>query len=288
MSNAVTDQCRPLKLPPTAKAVLMALADYADDAGLCWPSILSLCEWTCLSERAVRNAIRDLERAGHVSSQVSFGRSSNRYTVRHNPAANAGFNSARHGANPAGDAPFNPASDDNPAPCAGLATRHLTTSTRHLTTPTRHLVPSTRHLVPPNHQEPPVKQPPIEATTKKRASAPTPLCPDGVDPQTWTDWLALRKAKRAPVTETVLRDARRESEKAGVTLTRFLEIWCARGSQGLQADWLKPNERAGPAPPAGRPSAAENFRGKTYGSTNIDSLPADLRDAAIAALAADG
>jgi hypothetical protein len=24
-------------------------------------------------------------------------------------------------------------------------------------------------------------------------------------------------------------------------------VWCARGSQGLQADWLKPNERGGSA-----------------------------------------
>lgn len=81
--------------------------------------------------------------------------------------------------------------------------------------------------------------------------------PDDVDPQTWADWLALRRAKRAPVTETVIRDARREAGKAGLPLARFLEIWCARGSQGLQADWLKPHERpqsprAGPDQPMGK------------------------------------
>lgn len=79
---------------------------------------------------------------------------------------------------------------------------------------------------------------------RKRASAPD--CPDDVDPQTWSDWLALRKAKKAPVTETVLDQARREARKANLTLTQFLQVWCARGSQGLQADWLKPNERGGP------------------------------------------
>lgn len=79
---------------------------------------------------------------------------------------------------------------------------------------------------------------------RKRASAPD--CPDDVDPQTWSDWLALRKAKKAPVTETVLDQARREARKASLTLTQFLQVWCARGSQGLQADWLKPNERGGP------------------------------------------
>lgn len=79
---------------------------------------------------------------------------------------------------------------------------------------------------------------------RKRASAPD--CPDDVDPQTWSDWLALRRAKKAPVTETVLDQARREARKANLTLTQFLQVWCARGSQGLQADWLKPNERGGP------------------------------------------
>lgn len=28
-----------------------------------------------------------------------------------------------------------------------------------------------------------------------------------------------------------------------MTLEAFLRVWCARGSQGLQADWLKPHER---------------------------------------------
>ncbi|WP_423176263.1 MULTISPECIES: hypothetical protein [unclassified Stenotrophomonas maltophilia group] len=79
---------------------------------------------------------------------------------------------------------------------------------------------------------------------RKRASAPD--CPDDVDPQTWGDWLALRRAKKAPVTQTVIDQAEREAVKAGLTLARFLQVWCARGSQGLQADWLKPNERGGP------------------------------------------
>jgi hypothetical protein len=55
--------------------------------------------------------------------------------------------------------------------------------------------------------------------------------------------LTLRKAKKAPVTETVVTNARKEAEKAGLTFQHFLMIWCARGSQGLQADWLKPAER---------------------------------------------
>lgn len=78
---------------------------------------------------------------------------------------------------------------------------------------------------------------------QKKGRASAPACPDDVDPQTWADWLALRKAKRAPVTETVLREASKEAGKAGMALGAFLAVWCRRGSQGLEADWLKPSER---------------------------------------------
>ena len=37
--------------------------------------------------------------------------------------------------------------------------------------------------------------------------------------------------------------ARGEAEKAGMPLAAFLQVWCRRGSQGLEADWLKPSER---------------------------------------------
>ena len=75
-----------------------------------------------------------------------------------------------------------------------------------------------------------------------------PPRPEDVAEQVWTDWLALRKAKKAPVTPTVLNAARSEAGKAGMPLQAFLSVWCARGSQGLQADWLKPEEKARGSP----------------------------------------
>ena len=68
-------------------------------------------------------------------------------------------------------------------------------------------------------------------------------CPDGVDQQVWSDWLALRKEKRASVTQTVIDGAMGEAAKAGMTFEDFLRVWCRRGTQGLEAAWLKPNER---------------------------------------------
>jgi len=97
-----------------------------------------------------------------------------------------------------------------------------------------------------NHQ--PSTNQPInqeEGKAPRKRSTPTPAIgkPDDVDQQTWADWLQHRKAKRATVTETVVNSARSESEKAGMTLDAFLQVWCCRGTHGLQADWLRPEER---------------------------------------------
>jgi hypothetical protein len=81
-----------------------------------------------------------------------------------------------------------------------------------------------------------------EGDTRRRVAA-VPRPPDVVE-QVWADWLQLRKAKRAPVTATTVEGARGEATKAGMSLEAFLRIWCRRGSQGLEAEWLKPEERA--------------------------------------------
>jgi hypothetical protein len=45
----------------SAKLVLFALADWADDAGSCFPSVQTIVDVTELSERAVRAGLRRLE-----------------------------------------------------------------------------------------------------------------------------------------------------------------------------------------------------------------------------------
>jgi hypothetical protein len=81
------------------------------------------------------------------------------------------------------------------------------------------------------------------APRKRSAPPATVPKPEDVDQQTWGDWIALRTKKRATVSLTVVEEARRECAKAGLTLERFLQVWCMRGSQGLEAAWLKPDER---------------------------------------------
>lgn len=88
----------------------------------------------------------------------------------------------------------------------------------------------------------------------KPARRPPVRKPDDVTERTWMDWQQLRRAKKAPVTETVVEGARKEAGKAGLSFEAFLQVWCRRGSQGLEAAWLKPEERGSPgqAEPAWR------------------------------------
>jgi uncharacterized protein YdaU (DUF1376 family) len=83
----------------------------------------------------------------------------------------------------------------------------------------------------------------ITQDTKPKKKATAVACPPDVSEAVWLDWLQLRKAKKAPVTQTVVKSAIKEAEKAGISLNAFLTIWCARGSQGLEASWLKTHER---------------------------------------------
>jgi len=79
-----------------------------------------------------------------------------------------------------------------------------------------------------------------ETETKKRATSVA--CPPDVSQQIWSDWVALRKSKKAPITQTVLNGAVSEAKILGWPLEKFLAEWCSRGSQGLKAEWIvKPN-----------------------------------------------
>jgi hypothetical protein len=79
-------------------------------------------------------------------------------------------------------------------------------------------------------------------TKTKRESATVVACPPDVSQQIWNDWVALRKSKKAPITQTVLNGAIAEAKILGWPLEKFLAEWCSRGSQGLKAEWIvKPN-----------------------------------------------
>lgn len=68
----------------------------------------------------------------------------------------------------------------------------------------------------------------------------------GVSDPVLSDWLTLRKQKRAPVTMTALDGISREAGKASISLHAALEIACKRGWQGFEASWLTNQPRGSP------------------------------------------
>lgn len=65
--------------------VLLALADFADDHGRCWPSVETIGRKARMGERGVQKVLRRLEDAGWITTQVNGGRSGVNFYFIHNP-----------------------------------------------------------------------------------------------------------------------------------------------------------------------------------------------------------
>jgi hypothetical protein len=188
MSYDVMKACRPLQMPSSPKAVLMALADYADEAGSAWPSIPTLCEYTCLSERTVHAAIKWLEQAKVVVADRANGRHTT-YVVDANSFQQP-------------PQQLHPRSSCTPANAA-------------VTTAAVAVVPPQMPQSPPqqlrsNNQEQPREQP---GTTNKRVRKPktpgfdamTVDLPDWLPAESWERWVRHRAQLKKPITEEAAR-----------------------------------------------------------------------------------
>lgn len=63
-----------IDLPDSQKIVLLALADCANDEGLCWPSMASLAGKCSKGERTVQGVIKELVAAGHLTRTEVVGK----------------------------------------------------------------------------------------------------------------------------------------------------------------------------------------------------------------------
>jgi len=84
-------------LGPTQKLVLYVLADMANDAGECWPSMAAIVAASELSERAVHTAVKGARAAGYLLLEMGGGRGRTTLYRVVNPAGNAGKGAAGSG-----------------------------------------------------------------------------------------------------------------------------------------------------------------------------------------------
>jgi hypothetical protein len=74
VSNALLNAVWPLEMPMARKFVLVALADYANDSGLCFPSVQAIAIRCSAGERTVQENLKALEADGYVERQFAKGR----------------------------------------------------------------------------------------------------------------------------------------------------------------------------------------------------------------------
>jgi hypothetical protein len=63
-------------LPPARRAVLLTLADIANEARICWPSVQTIARRACMSVRSVFNHLAALAKAGLIQRRARIGRAS--------------------------------------------------------------------------------------------------------------------------------------------------------------------------------------------------------------------
>jgi len=83
----------------------------------------------------------------------------------------------------------------------------------------------------------PEKTEPKPKPESTRAPNPLSLKPDDVNERAWCDFITLRRAKKAPISETAMKRFRVQVEKAGISMQTAIEICCAQGWQGFNAEW---------------------------------------------------
>ena len=235
------DLCWPVQLSPTVKSVLISLADNANDDGICWPSIATICRRTCLSDKSVRRAIAELEVQGLLIRNGQVGTVSKYKIVPPNPG--------HCGQTGQTDTPV---------------TQSITPVT--VTSHPGHTVHNPGHCDQQNHKN--RKEP--SGTVNDGCTTGgygqitiQQLQALGVNKQVASEFIALRKRKKSNLTPLALEGIRREAGIAGLSLNDALRTCIEKGWQGFSADWLSNRQRAGPSRDEDRKRALDELTGRS-------------------------
>ena len=209
-----------IPMTPTQKLVLLALADNCNDMGECYPSILTICEKSGLSERGVQGAISEMEKMGLVNRFMRKGRST-LYTIT-----------------PAG---YAPPQEVHPAPRAPAPAPDAPPPPQEV-----HPTPAPRAPITVN--EPSIE--PSRNRNKNKTQKPAFVLPDwfsDADRKNWDAWNSIPKRRNAS-NERLEAAIEQLSDwrKQGIDWSQALKNSAVGGWQGL----FEPKARASPSNPS--------------------------------------
>ena len=266
-----------------ARLVLLALADSCSDEGVCFPSLKTIARKANISEETTRKFLHAFEKIGLVESEDRFSpvgrRTSNTYKINLNKVGDdeltkdviyLAIPKSKHrtsdGMNQFTPSPSNlvhtiypmnqfiPSIMNHhkepkiePSRESSAVASHSSTQTNLFTT-----YPNEGHIsgsanaklksADGKETAPHCAAPP----RNKKSSATQIEKPAGVGEQVWDDFIALRKAKRAPLSATALASIAKEAEKAAMHIEEALTECVTRGWQSFKAEWMKPKTTTKP------------------------------------------
>lgn len=197
----------------------LALADHASDDGTkVYPSIKALAAKTRQSERTVQYQLRRMEESGWLIlvNSGNGGRNQHReYNISPEWIKGADF-----------------------APVQSTTVKGAIDDTKGAIHDSKGCNPLHPHItvIEPSRT---VKEPSIAPAKRVPAISAAQLVAQGVTEQVATEFLAIRKRKRAPLTAIALEGLMRESAQAGMSLNDALRTCVERGWQGFSADWVQ-------------------------------------------------
>jgi DNA-binding transcriptional regulator YhcF (GntR family) len=273
------------KTQGNARLVLLSLADTCSDEGVCFPSIKTIAKKANISEETTRKFLHAFEKIGLVEAEERFSpvgrRTSNTYKLNLNKVGDdeltkdviyLAIPKSKHrtsdGMNQFTPSPSNPVHTTHPM------NQFIPSIMNHHKEPK--IEPSRESSAMASHSSEVVTQPNLFPTNPSEANAsgsaiaklnsadgngttpPIPLAPprtkratqiekpSGVSEQVWNDFIALRKAKRAPLSATALSVIAKEAEKAAMHIEEALTECVTRGWQSFKAEWIKPKTTTKP------------------------------------------
>ena len=232
---------------PARKLVLLKLADNANDDGICFPSYQYIADKCEMTRRSAISHIEYLIKMGLVSKKErknKDGSISNLYFLHLEQGSE---NFALGGENISlGSENFALGGSENISPRT-------------------------------SHSLEPVNEP--KKTTQKSESEIL-LEQFGISGQLAKDFTTHRKAKKAPITETVMNGFLREANKAGLSVAESVAISIERNWQGFKATWyLKDKELQSTKQPKSSNAFSDDGTWAIGRQLNIDPdlIPEELR-----------